>query len=60
MKPILADCKDVLSVKDLCDILPIGRNAVYKLLKDNTIKSIRVGNKIIIPKQCLLNYLTVQ
>ena len=54
---MLEDCKDVLSVQDLYDILPIGRNAVYKLLNNNTIKNIRVGNKIIIPKQYLIDFL---
>lgn len=50
---------DVLSVADLCQILPLGRNAVYKLLKDNTIKNIRVGNKIIIPKKSLIQFLQI-
>lgn len=49
--------KDVLSVQDLYDILPIGKNNIYKLLNQNAIKNIRVGNKIIIPKQCVIEFL---
>lgn len=47
----------MLSVQDLYTILPIGRNNIYKLLNSNTIKNIRVGNKIIIPKQFLIDFL---
>ncbi len=54
---MLEDYKDVLSVNDLYDILPIGRNNIYKLLNSNIIKNIRVGNKIIIPKQYLIDFL---
>lgn len=56
-KKNLTDFSDVLTAKDLYEILPIGRNAIYKLLKDNTIKHIRVGNKILIPKQYLIDFL---
>lgn len=54
---MLENYKDVLSVQDLYDILPVGRNNIYKLLNSNTIKNIRVGNKIIIPKQYLVDFL---
>lgn len=54
---MLEEYKDVLSVKDLYNILPIGRNNIYKLLNSNAIKNIRVGNKIIIPKQYLIDFL---
>ncbi len=54
---MLENYKDVLSVQDLYNILPIGRNSIYKLLNSNTIKNIRVGNKIIIPKQSLIDFL---
>ncbi len=53
----IEDFNDVLTTRDLYEILPIGRNAVYKLLKDNTIKHIRIGKKMIIPKQCLIDFL---
>lgn len=54
---MLEKYNDVLTVKDLYELLPIGKNAIYKLLKDNTIKNIKIGNKIIIPKQYLINFL---
>ena len=50
--------KDILTVKDLCEILGIGKNTAYRLLKNGEIKSIRIGNKNKIPKEYLLEYLT--
>lgn len=54
---MLENYNDVLTVQDLYEILPIGKNAVYKLLNDNKIKHIRVERKIIVPKQYLLEFL---
>ena len=55
---MLEQYKDVLTIKDLKEILPIGTNNIYKLINTNTIKHIRVGNRILIPKVNLINYLT--
>lgn len=55
---MLENYKDVLTVKELCELLPLGRSKVYELLKNGTIKSIRVGTRIIIPKQNVLKFLS--
>lgn len=55
---MLEDFKDVLTVKELCKILPVGRAMVYRMLKDGTIKSIRIGKRIIIPKQFVKDFLS--
>lgn len=54
---MLENYKDILSVNDLYTILPLGKNSIYKLISDNKIKHIRVGNKILIPKQYLIEFL---
>lgn len=54
---MLKDYGDVLSVKDVQDILGIGRNAVYEMLKSGTLKSKRIGTKYIIPKRSVQTYL---
>ena len=41
----------MLTVKEVQAILKIGRNSTYRLIKDNKIKHICVGKKIIIPKR---------
>ena len=47
----------MLTVKEVQAILKIGRNSTYRLIKDNKIKHICVGKKIIIPKQYLIEFL---
>lgn len=54
---MLESYPDVLTVNDLYNILPIGKNAIYKLITNNTIKHIRVANKILIPKKYLIDFL---
>ncbi len=55
---MLENYSDVLSVNDLCKLLPVGRSKVYELLRNGTIKSIRIGTRIIIPKQNILEFLS--
>ena len=49
---------DIITIVDLQAMLHIGRNAAYKLLQDNSIISIRVGKKYIIPKTSVVNFIT--
>lgn len=48
---------DVLTVPDVIRLLRIGKNSVYRLIKEGEIGSIRQGKKIIVPKVCLIEYL---
>lgn len=54
---MLENYKDVLTVKELKEILRIGFNRTYDLLRAGKIESIRVGNKIIIPKTAVIKFL---
>ena len=49
---------DVLTVPDVIRLLRMGKNTVYKLLKEGAIGSIKQGKKIIVPKVCLVVFLT--
>ena len=49
---------DILRIKDVQQMLNIGRNKVYELLKSGEIKSIRIGNKYIIPKKSVIDFVT--
>jgi excisionase family DNA binding protein len=40
---MLEQYDDVISVKELCDILKIGRNRAYELLQTNQIKGFQMG-----------------
>lgn len=48
---------DVLIVQQVAEALRIGRGAAYKLVNERTIGSVRIGNKIRVPKQCLIEYM---
>lgn len=57
---MLENYSDVLRIKDIMDILEIGRNSAYKLISNGSIKSLRIGRNIRIPKIYLLDYLTTE
>lgn len=48
---------DVVSVEDIQQMLRIGKNKVYNLLKNNSIKSIKVGKRYIVPKKYVIDFL---
>ena len=50
--------QDILTPKDLQDILHISRTFVYKYLSNGTIKSVRIGKCYRIPKTYLQDFLT--
>ncbi len=49
--------KDVLSVDEVCKALSMGKNTLYRLLKQGKIKAIKVGRKYFIPKICLIDFI---
>ena len=46
-----------LRVEDLMPILDIGRNAAYTLVRSGQIRSIKIGRKIRIPRDAVVEYL---
>lgn len=54
---VLDEYGDVITITELQNILSIGRNTAYSLLRTGTIPSIRVGKKYRIPKDAVLHYL---
>lgn len=48
---------DVLFVNEACEILSIGRNNLYDLLKSNRLKAFRNGRVWKIPKQAVIEYI---
>ena len=51
---------DVVTVEQLQKMLGIGRNTAYYMLKNNTIKSIRIGRVHKIPKINIIKYLQLK
>lgn len=57
---MLEQYKDVLTVEDLCEILMIGRNHVYELLRGGEISGFQLGRTWKIPKISVEEYLKKQ
>lgn len=51
---------DLVNIIQLKDMLGIGINLAYKLVRDKTIQSIKVGREYKIPKRNIIFYLTNQ
>jgi excisionase family DNA binding protein len=54
---ILNGYSDILTVSELAEILYIGKNTAYQLIRDGDIKSFKIGKSIKIPKFYLENYI---
>ncbi|ROR28516.1 excisionase family DNA binding protein [Mobilisporobacter senegalensis] len=48
--------EDLITIDDLCDMLNIGKNSAYNLLKDKKIKAFRIGRVWKIPKKSVEEY----
>ena len=51
------DLPDLLTVKELQEFLRLGRNRTYELLKSRAIPSIRLGQKLLVPRQGVREFL---
>lgn len=56
-KKLLDEYGDVLTPKDVRDVLGIGLNKTYELLKGGDIKNFKIGRCRKIPKHCLEEYI---
>ena len=51
---------DTLTIKELCEELKIERHKAYRMIRSGKLKSIRIGNIHLIPRQYFLEYLSSQ
>ena len=54
---ILNKYPDILTVKDVMEILRVGKNTAYQLLNSGEIRSRKVGKKYLIPKKSVIDYI---
>ena len=54
---MFATYKDVVNVEQLAEMLGIGIALAYRLVKQNTIKYIKIGRQYKIPKSNVIAYL---
>lgn len=48
---------DIIDVKQLQEMLGVGRNTAYTLVNENKIKNIRIGTQIKIAKQAVVDFI---
>ena len=49
---------DMMSVKQVAEALHIGKTSAYELIHAKQIGSKRIGRRILVPKICLVDYVT--
>ncbi len=52
--------QDIITIPEIAGILYIGKNRVYELLENGTIKGFRIGRVWKIPKESLKEYILMQ
>lgn len=53
----LSEYGDILTVKEVQELLGIGKNSVYDLIKNGYLKHKKVGGKYLIPKSSVKNFI---
>lgn len=48
---------EVYTVQEVAEILRIGKNKAYALIKSGCLSSIRIGGKTIVPRTCVQSFL---
>lgn len=49
---------DMMSVKQVAEALHIGKTSAYQLIHTKQIGSKRIGRRILVPKVCVVDYVT--
>ncbi len=57
---IFTEYPEIVSFKQLMEMLHIGRSRATALLKNGEIMSIRIGRTHKIPKICIINYINAK
>ena len=52
------DQDDLLTVAEVCECMRVGKNRVYKLLADGTLKGIRWGRVHRIPRKSIIEFIS--
>jgi len=53
----LSEFSDVMTLEDLCEALHISAATASKLIRTGEIRSFRIGQRIKIPKKCVVEYI---
>ncbi len=50
---------DLVTIEDLCEMLGIGKNASYELLRGKKIKAFHIGRAWKVPKKAVEEYIMI-
>ena len=53
----LSEFSDVMTMEDLCEALHISSATASRLIRSGEIRSFRIGQRIKIPKKCVVEYI---
>jgi len=54
---IFKNYKDVVTIRELQEMLGIGKNLAYKLISEKHINYIKIGSRFYIPKQSIIDFI---
>ena len=54
---MLTECEELLTAQETAEVLRVGHNAIYELLKSGKLKGFRVGRVWKIPKEAVEEYI---
>ena len=54
---MLSNTKDILTLKELQELLHIGKNTALRLVQSGEIEAFRVGNQWRIPQEFVMTYI---
>lgn len=54
---LLKEYPEIMTVSEAANVLRIGKNKTYDLVKAGKLNSMKLGGKIIIPKMCLVSFI---
>ena len=56
MIPMFSNYPDIVTVKQVMEMLGIGRNTVYRLLETDEIRTVPIGRRYIIPRNSVVEF----
>lgn len=57
---MLDEYSTLLTVQEACDLLMVGKNTIYELIKTQKIKGFRTGRIWKIPKSSMIEYILTE
>lgn len=60
LKDMFSEYGDIVTVEEVMKMLQIGRVSIYQMLKSGEIRSLKVGEKYVIPKKSVIELFDFQ